>query len=182
MYGITPRKYETHKQQIEYLIKQGIDTLNVFSMKHSYADSLSDEKFAMNSYKLETGAPAAVVQIRMYQQDGLFITGWTQCMGGNPRAHGMLDSLPMYSPPYLTINYNLHLYSDFDLFDISRLEKANLIKQSENADFTIIIFWAEWVGVFTDRTFTDVYDYISKYPEVDFLVLKLNTAAYCDSK
>ncbi len=181
-YGVTPRKNEPHKQQIEYLVSEGFDTLNVFSIKCSYMDSLSDEKFAMNAYKLETGASAAAVQIRMYRNNGLFITGWTQCMGGNPRAHGMLDSLPMYSPPYLTINYNLHMYSDLDLFDISKLEKASLIEQSQNTDYTIVIFWAEWTGSFSDKTFADVYDYISKYPEVDFLILKLNTATFCDSK
>lgn len=163
-------------QQIEYLVSEGIDTFNVYSVEKSHMVLLSDERFAINTYKLKTGTGASAVQIRMYDRDGVFITGWSQCMGSNPRVLGMLDSLPMYSPSFLPINYNLSLYSDLELFDMDDLEKANLIEQSEKVDYTIIIFWAEWVGRFTDNAFADVHYYVSKYPEVDFLILKLNTA------
>jgi len=181
MYDVTPRKNEPHRQQIEYLITESIDTQNVFSIRCSHMDSLSDEKYALDSYKLKTGASAAAVQIRMYGPDGSFIYGWDQCMG-NPHIYKIFDTLPMHSPYDLTINFNLHLYSDLNLFDIGNVEKANLIEQSKEFDYTIVVFWAEWVGVFADRAFADVYDYVSKYPEVDFLILKLNTATFCGKK
>ena len=178
-YGIKDKKFENHQQQLKFLVSRNVDTLDVYSIKCGYLDSLKDSSHAINTYKLKTGASPAAVQIRMYNNSGNFLYGWSQCMG-NPHFLKIFDTIPMNSPYELPINFNLQFEKDLDLFEISEHQRREIINRTKNSDYTIIIYWAEWTGKFAKDVFKDVYDYVKSYPDVNIYILKLNTAAYCN--
>lgn len=179
-YGMTAKNYESHKQQLKFLNSRNIDTTNVYSIKSSYIDSLSFEKYALNTYKLKTGASYSAIQIRMYSNKGDFIYGWSPCMGNNPHSYKIFETLPISSPYQLPVNYKLNFFSDLDVFNIDKITKNKIIERTKESEYVIIVYWAEWTGGFAKRVFEDITNYLNKYPNNEILVLKLNTASYCD--
>lgn len=180
-YGVKKKHPESLDFQKKYLSSIGIDTFNLYRLKCSYYDSLSDLKYAVNLYKVMHNSYASPVQFRFYDSTGKFITGWEQCFG-NATKIGYFDTIPMqiatkFNVDY--INYNLNFNQDINLFDINTNEKHKILSNIHNYDYTIVIFWAAWTGVFNKRNFQNIYEYIKKYKKKTFYILKLNTAP-CD--
>jgi hypothetical protein len=178
-YGITERTNESFETQVRYLNSIKIDTSSLYNLDCAYYDSINMEKYAVNLYKLEHGANASVVQFRLYEPDGKLVTAWEQCLG-NARRLGFFDEVPM-KPGFdnIPVNYNLSFQSDLNMFDIDSLTREEILQVSKEFDYTLILFWAEFAGVFTTRMFRDVYGYIEKDTTNSYLVLKLNTAKIC---
>ncbi len=178
-YGVKKAKYESLPFQRHYLKGLGVDTSNLYQLKCNYRDSLSNIKYAINLYKVKHGGHASPVQFRLYDSTGKFITGWEQCFG-NAKKLGYFDTIPMhisYKVYPKVINFNLSFYTDLKLFDIKEKEKQIILSNIHKYDYTIIIFWASWAGTFNKRNFENVYNYIRKYKNKKFYLLKLNVAS-----
>lgn len=175
-YGIKKPCIDTPAIQVKYLASLNIDTSNRFSIKKTYRDSLSFRKFALNTYKLYSGASASVVQIRMYDKKGKFVYGWEQCFGSLDH-FDIFKTVPMSSKcTHLPINMELELQNDISLFDITSSGKQDLLSQASNHDYTVIVFWASWAGYFSKSTLREVNNYIKSFNERKILFIKLNIA------
>lgn len=178
-YGIKKMQNEDLAKQKIFLLANNIDTTHIFNLSCNYKDSISIDKYALNLYKLAHGTNASPVQFRVYNNTGRLLTGWEQCFGSANKL-GYFSHVPM-KPFYnhIPINYNLDLANDLYLFDIDSDTRDILIKKSTKYDYIIVLFWAEYAGVFTKRMFSDVYNYINNDTTHAYLVLKLNTAKIC---
>ncbi len=158
-----------------YLNQLGIDTSYSYQLSYDYRDSLSVRKFAINTYKLQYKTSASPVQLRMYNNEGEFIYGWSQCFGSLKR-FGILDSVPLKQVSHLPVNMNLSFQNDINLFNISPLEKEELHTAIEETDYVIVILWAMWAGWYSKDVLKSVNKYVEKNNETKFLVIKLNVA------
>lgn len=178
-YGITERTNEDLNSQMRYLRSIKVDQTHLYDLSCDYYDSISMRKYAVNLHKLEDGINASVVQFRLYYPDGKLVTCWEQCLG-DARELGYFDMVPMHPKfDHIPINNKLSLLDDLNIFDIDPWTKDEILQAAKEYDFVMILFWAEYAGVFTKRMFRDVYNYIEKDTEHTYLVLKLNTAKIC---
>lgn len=179
-YGIKEMTPQDEVAQKAYLMKLNVDTTDLFSLSCLYDDSLSHERFALNTYKLKHGTNASPVQFRLYERNGTLVTGWEQCFGKASR-FGYFDNFPM-KPKFdnLPINRSLSLSNDLLMFDIDVDKKNELLLLSQKHDYTFILIWAEYAGVFNKRLFRDIYSYIESDSRHNYLVLKMNCAIDCN--
>lgn len=170
---------EKNNEQIEeinsYLLNLSVDTTYSFKINPLYVDSLSTQKFAINTYKLKNKVPASPVQLRMYNNKGEFLFGWEQCFGDLQRL-GILDSLPFKNIEHLPINRQLSFDNDLEIINNTNDYKELLIKQNKIYDFTIIVYWTIWTGWYSKSTFKQINEYLKKHPDYTFLIIKINTS------
>lgn len=178
-YGVKEMTPQNEEAQKDYLTKLEIEPTHLYSLSCLYKDSLSHEKFALNTHKLNYGTKASPVQFRLYNRNGIFLTGWEQCFGKATR-FGYFNNYPM-KPNFnnMPINQSLTLSNDLYLFDISEDQRNELFILSQQHDYTFILIWAEYAGVFNKRLFRDIYGYIKNDNQHNYLVLKLNCAVEC---
>jgi hypothetical protein len=177
-WGIKKESNEPVDFEVKYLTKIGIDTNYVFRLKRQWVDSLSIKKYALNTYKLKTGGRAGAVQIRMYDKTGQFIYGWEQCFG-SLNHFDIFTTVPISSKySYLPINKDLNLWNDLNLFEIDAGTRKLLSTEIQNHSYTIVVYWAAWVGYFSKNTLKEVNSYVKSHKKENILFLKLNTATY----
>lgn len=173
--SLTERHDESLAEANIYLTQIGIDTNLSYQISKKSLDSLGNPKFALNLYKLETGAKPSPVQVRMYDNEGRFLYGWEQCFGPLHK-FDILDSIPFKHVNYLPVNLNLTLKTDISLFQVNEDQHNALIKKGQDFDYVIIVFWAKWAGWYSKNTLHLIKDYVDKYPNKKILFIKLNTA------
>jgi len=173
----TEKKYDSDLRISSFLEKASIDTNFSYRLNANYVDSLSILKYALNTYKLKSGAQASPLQIRLYDKNGNFIYGWEQCFG-DLNKFNLLDSLPFNQKKHLHVNLNLSFYNDVNIFDISYTEKEILLKEIRNYDYTIVVFWASWTGWYSKNALISVKKYIEDNPDYKILFIKLNTTTH----
>ena len=66
------------------------------------------------------------------------------------------------------------------LFDINEFHRNELMSLSLQHNYTLILVWAEYAGVFNKRLFRDIYGYIEIDSLNNYLVLKMNCAIECN--
>lgn len=174
-FSVSEMKSESMAQVNEYLIRLSIDTNHAYQILPGCIDSLSFSKYQIDTYKLEHGTKASPVQLRMYDNKGNFIYGWTQCFGSIERL-GLLDSLPLKQLRHLPVNKSLSFSNDINLFNINDLEKKNIKESIENYDYVLIAFWAEWTGWYSKNLLINLIKYIKRHKEHKILLLTLNTS------
>ena len=176
-YGVKSPRFESIDKQKEILSKYGCATSNLYFIDTSYYDSLDySDKYAINTYKLQTGTRASAIQLRMYDSQGAFTSGWAQCFGKADR-HGIFDSVPFPNREYLPVNQKLTLHNDLKMFQISEEERKQILSEVQNHDYTIVLIWVGYAGVFTKRALRNLRRYQAENPESDFYVLKMNLSA-----
>lgn len=174
-FSVSEMRSESLAQAKEYLTRLSIDTNLAFQILPECVDSLSFLKYQIDIYKLEHGTKASPIQLRMYDNNGTFIYGWTQCFGSIERL-GLLDSIPLKQRKHLPVNKNLSFYNDLTLFNINEIEKDKIVKSSVKYDYIIIVFWAEWTGWYSKNLLKNTLKYINKYKEYKIMLLTLNTS------
>lgn len=174
-FTVSEKKNEEMSEINTFLINKGFDTINSFKINPFYIDSLSIKKFALNTYKLKSGATASPVQLRIYNNNGEFLYGWEQCFGDLNKL-GILDSLPFKNVKYLPVNMQLSFENDISIIEnISDFKKV-LVNQNKICDYTIIVYWTIWAGWYSESTLKEIYKYINHYDETTFLIVKINTS------
>lgn len=174
-FSVKDRSSESNLLYNRFLLKNGIDTTYSYQLAVNYKDSLSLEKYAINLYKLKSGGKAAPIQIRLYSPDGRLLNGYEFCFG-DINKFSLLDSLPMKKVPWLPINYNLNLYNDLNLLNISNDERTKILLQKDKHRFVIIAMYSVWVNWYSKHVLGAVNGYINKYGKENFLFIKVNTS------
>jgi hypothetical protein len=169
------KKEETPEEMNTFLIKYSIDTTNSFKINPAYLDSLSNPKFAINTYKLNKKVKASPVQIRMYNNRGQFLYGWEQCFGDLKRL-GILDSFPIKKLAHLPVNMKLSFENDIRIIASNDEMKEHLISLNTKYDYTIIVYWAAWTGWYSADSLKSVRKHIIDHPGSSFLWIKINTS------
>ena len=176
-YGVKSPRFESINKQKEILSKYNCDTSNLYFIDTNYYDSLDyNEKYAINTYKLKKGAGASAIQLRMYNSQGAFTSGWSQCFGKADR-HRIFDSVPFLNNKDLPVNQKLSLQNDLKMFQVSEEKRKQILSEARNHDYTIVLIWVGYAGVFTKRTLRNLSQYQEENPEHDFFVLKMNLTA-----
>lgn len=173
-YGVKSPQFESIDKQKEILSEYSCDTSNLYFIDTNYYDSLDySDKYAINTYKLKKGTGASAIQLRMYDSQGALTSGWSQCFGKADR-HGILDSVPFFNDKDLPINQKLTLQNDLKMFQVSQEKRKHILSEARNHDYTIVLIWVGYAGVFTKRTLRNLNRYQENNPEHDFYVLKMN--------
>lgn len=172
--SISERNSENINESNKLLSKYNIDTSFSFQIYKSCIDSLSIEKYALNTYKLKHGGVASPIQLRMYYSSGVFINGWEQCFGDIGRL-GILDSFPFKKVTHLPINDNLTLNNDLSILNIKN--KEYLQNEIKKYDFVILLYWAKWAGWYNRDVLNRTGNYLKKYSKkFKIILIAVNTA------
>lgn len=158
--SFSKRENESLKVSNNYLVKRGLDTTFSYKVKPYCIDSLSNENYAINLYKINTGSTASPVQIRMFDNKGEYISGWEQCYG-DLKYFDFMDSIPFKAIPSVQRNSKINLYKDLTLIDIHNIEK--LLNKINNSDYVITIYWAKWTGYYSKEVLKEVKTYYDRY-------------------
>lgn len=174
-YGIEKPHKDSPNFCNQLLIKNGFDTTHSFFINPKYIDSLATTKYALNTYKSSKGIENSVIQLRMYNNSGIFIYGWEQCLG-DLRKSNILDSLPFKPRPSFNnvINYNLNLNQDLSIISLNNERRQLLNEEIKAHEFIINVYYAGWVGWFTKDTFRQLKKYKIKYADKKILFLFIN--------
>ncbi len=173
--SVEEQKPESRKDFIEYLNRTISDTTFSYQLLPTMYDSISQNKYALNTYKLKTNTNASGVQIRMYDRKGMLLNGYEQCFGDLKRTH-LLDSVPMKQIAHLPINKALTFQNDVHLFCEDEVEKKELIALSTQAEYTICVYYAEWMGWYAKSSLQEIKQYISKQKNTKILFVKINSS------
>ena len=169
---------DSHYDQMKILQKCGLDTLNNYELKCSSIDSLNSVKYMIDKRKLENGGGAAMIQLRMFDNNGDFVGG----CGKEPedrKSLEILDSLPFKKIPQLHTLLNIKLIDDIRLLRISQEQTKRLLSKSKNYDYTILALYAGWEGWNCRSTLKHLSNYLKKHKDKKILVITVNTSKPC---
>lgn len=164
-------KPEYPKDYNIYLSKIGYDTTYSYQILKSHIDSLSDIKYALNLYKVQSGGGASAIQIRMFDKNGDLVGGYEQCFGEINRTR-VLETYPMKLFRTGLINTNLKLENDLNWINITEDEKQRIIEQSLKHEYTAIVLYPMWAGWYSKHPLKVFKKYVVKHgKERTFIVL-----------
>lgn len=170
---IRKKNPENMKESNEFLSKYKIDTTFSYQVYKNCIDSLSIEKYAINTYKLKSGTAASPLQLRMYNNKGVFINGWEMCYG-DIKTLGILDSIPFKKVSHLPINQMLSLSGDLSIVNIQN--RTLLQQEIEKSDYVILLYWAKCGGWFNRDLIGKTIKYIKTYgKQYSILLIPINT-------
>ncbi len=173
---------ELHRKNTEdrieynkYLSSKGFDTTFSYQIQNkAKQDSLSAEKYAINVWKIEHNGIAGPVQLRMYDNNGKFISGWENCYG-ELKYFNLFDSIPFRRFSFIPINPLINLKTDLSLVEIHN--KAALLNQINHSDYIITIYYAKWAGYYSRNALKNILNYYNKYKDSNnILLIFINTS------
>jgi len=174
LFSVKEKTSENMNESNKILSKFNFDTLFSYQLCGNCIDSLSVEKYAINTYKLKTKDGASPLELRMYNNNGQFINGWEMCFGDIHKL-GILDSIPFKRVNHLPINYNLSLSTDLSIVNIPNRELLH--KEIQKSDYIIILYWAKWAGWFNRDVIRETQKYLKKNRKrYSILLIAVNTA------
>lgn len=170
------RSCDTPEQYNSLLHHLKIDTINSFQLKAAYyKDSLSNNKYAINTWKLSHNGKASVIQIRLYNTKGELVNAYEQCFG--PLwANSILKSVPDMKVEDNRINFKPTLLTDLNLLNISDSKKLELYNERTNYDRVLLVMYNRWTGWYSKHTLKKVRKYIHHNSKYNFLFIKVDTA------
>lgn len=170
---------ENPKEIKNYLSKNHITLYNYsFRIIDSLLPLMSEEKYAMNTYKLDHDARASPIQLRVYDSLGKLQNGYAQCYGPFKKLN-ILDSYPPRIIGHLPTNYNLKFVDDLDLWQIDEKTKDDILKKSKASTYTFVVYWNMWSKHFSKVVLEEMEKYVNEYSDKDikFLYIIVNTGA-----
>ena len=173
--SVEEKKYDTEEEVYTFLEELEIDTNFSYSIKQEYLDSLSFEKYALSTYKLEHKGKASAVQIRLYDTTNGFVYGWEQCFGDLKKL-GILKSFPFSEKAHLPVNRNLFLLNEIDIIKLSAKEKDELLVAINKYDNVVIVYWSIWSGWYSKDALKRVNSFVAKHSSENILFLKINVS------
>lgn len=165
-----------HKQDTEnrteynkFLSRRGFDTTFSYQIQnHENIDSLSSKQYAINVWKIEHNGRAGLVQLRMYDNSGKFISGWENCYG-ELKYFNLFDSIPFRRFSSIEINPLINLHTDLSLVEINN--KEALLNQINLSEYVITIYYAKWGGYYTRNALKNILSYYNRYKDDNKILL-----------
>lgn len=171
------RRYDTQRDINKKFKKYDINTNNSFYLSKTGDDSLSMMPFVVNMYKYRRDSTldsASPLQIRIYNSSGEIYMNWEQCFGS-------LNSWNIFNtyPPKATLNVvenkKINILNDIRLIEANIETKQSIIETSKNKQYTFFIFYANWLGLYTNQVLKKMNIYQQKYSD-DIQVVYINTS------
>ncbi len=156
--------------QIRYLKKMRIDfdTANLFSLIPTYADSLKDSTYCLDTYNFRNRS-YSIPQIRIYEKSGRFITGWQSCFGMPKQINPFLqDTSSNKNNINELLNRSLTFQRDSKLF----IKDINIC--IDNYDKIIVIYWAKYLGKYNKDFLREIEKFKKNNKQRKFLYLYAN--------
>ena len=169
VYGLKKIKDESFTEQKEYLIKNNLDTNNLFTFNKLYLDSLKTSSYYLTYSDSSSGFTP--MQFRMYNSKGELESGWGICFGNSDEIK-LFQEFPPEKNPYL--NSNLNFYKDISLILKNEGEIIKPEFYTENYDYIIVAFWAEYLGKHSRKMLIDLENYIAANNDKKIALLKVN--------
>lgn len=145
-----------------------------FFLIDSLADSLSTNKYALNTWKLENGTKASPIQLRVYDSRGELINGYSQCFGNFKKLNILKDTNLVYYN-HLPINYNLNFDDDLFFINASDSMKEELKENSKYYKYTIVFYWNIWSNYYSKIIFKELKKFQNKINREKIRIILINT-------
>lgn len=167
---------DTPSQYNSLLHALKIDTANSFQLKAVYyTDSLSTNKYAINSWKLTHNGKASSMQIRLYNSKGELVNAYEQCFGplwGN----SILKSVPDEKVEDTRINFKPTYLTDLTLLNIPDSKRLELYNERTNYDRILLVMYNRWSGWYSKHMLRKLRKYIRRNSKYKFLFIKVDSA------
>lgn len=168
--------HETKAEYEAFLENCGIEPAFAFQIKQPYRDSLSyNKKFCLNLYKFDRGTPASPIQIRMYDQSGALVMGWSQCYGDLNRLIAF-DTVPLQKVKHLPNNYAINLFNDLQMLEASPQELQQVQDYIHSKNYTVLVMFSAWSGWYSKDALKRTQKYAQDHSGIAYVVM--NTANY----
>jgi len=169
------RPPDTPGQYNAQLHKLRIDTTNSYQLKAAYKDSLSNNKYAINTWKLSHNGSASLIQIRLYNINGELVNAYEQCFGplwGN----SILKSVPDTEVNDKRISFKPTLLTDLNLLNIPDSKRLELYNERKDYDRVLLVMYNKWSGWYSKHVLKKARKYIRHNSKYKFLFIKVDTA------
>ena len=168
-FGIKKPKKETFEDQKTFLIKNNLDTNNLYFFNPIYLDSIKTHSYYLTY--TDSSAGLSPVQFRMYNKKGNFVAGWAQCFG-DPKQIALYEQFPPKTNDW--VNTHLNLFSDYKLLVDKDGKMINPYEFVNGYDYIIIAFWAEYMGKLSRNMLVDLERYLEDNKDKKVVLLKAN--------
>ncbi len=161
---------------------ESTEEINSFLSKRKYHYDYSFENIDSTSYLLadskyrinDSNSRYSLIQLRIYNSDGDFYSGYSQCMGSfNERK--IFDSFPPKKNNYPFLNTELKLVNELELINASTETKQKVFEKAKQYDYTFVVYWTIWTNYYSKHIMKEVSKIKKKEPD-RVLVIFINTA------
>jgi hypothetical protein len=163
--GVREPKIEAKESIFKFLKKLNEDTINVYAI-----DSILFHKMQQEEFKPGMAKSFRPVQIRVYGKNGEPVIQWASC-------EGFLSDLKIFDsvPPKIINGVNMSLNLENDLGQYFTLDGTPAhIVVPRDFDYYFLIYFAKYFPKLSKESFSEVNQYIRKYPELKCKVYKIN--------
>lgn len=171
------RKYDTQEDINKKFNKYDISTSNSFYLSKTGDDSLSMMPFVVNMYKYRRDSTldsASPLQVRIYNSFGEIYMNWEQCFGPL-NSWEIFDTYPPKATLNVVENKRINILNDIRLIEANNETKKSIINISKKKQYTFFIFYANWMGLYTNQVLKKMNAYQQKYSD-DIQVVYINTS------
>lgn len=127
-------------------------------LKDSCWTGLGDSIHYLNTYKYRKGTSPSPIQLRVYNDSGDFVSGYSQCYGPFKRLN-ILKEYPPVVIPHLPNNTQLRFEDELQLFQVSDASRRQIIGDSRRSDYTLVVYWNMWSGYFSEVVLKEASEY-----------------------
>ncbi len=171
---LTGQANETEKQISYFLRKEEIPYDYSLLLLDSVWYKLNEERHALNMYRLRTETSASLIQLRLYNNKGEIINGYTKSYGKFDRMDFLNTNLGLFKN-IMPTNYNLRLEDEFELFDITETMKKEILSKARESDRIILCYWNIWRLDYSMPMLKAIKKYKRTHPNERGLVILVNT-------
>jgi hypothetical protein len=171
------RPPDTPEQYNSLLHNLKIDTTNSFQLKAVYyKDSLSNDKYAINTWKLTHNGKASPVQIRLYNTNGEMVNAYEGSCFGPLWMNSILKIVPDKKVEDKRISFQPTFLTDLNMLNISDGKRLELFNERTNYDRVLLVMYNRWTGWYSKHVLKRVRKYIRHNSQYKFLFIKVDTA------
>lgn len=145
-----------------YLHEKEINFSYSTFLKDSIWRALGDSGHYLNAYKFKRGVEPSPIQLRVYDRQGNFITGYSQCYGSFKKLN-VLDGYPPRVIPHLPNNRSLVFEDELKLFVTPPSTQLQIIEDASNSDYIMVLYWNIWSAYFSEIVLRQASDFMLKY-------------------
>lgn len=154
----TKQQNESDEEIAAFLGKHKINYDYSFDMVDSLWRALSTDTLGLELNKIEAGQSASPMQVRVYDQNGDFLTGHAQCFGDFKKLN-ILDSYPPRIIERLPINRDLKFHYELFMMNTTTQTKSILLVETPEFDYTIVVYWNIWSNYYSKVILEAASDY-----------------------
>ena len=144
-------------------------------LKDEMIDSLSSKRHAVNLWQLEYGTTQSTIQLRIYDSLGELVNAYVQCYGEFKRLN-ILSEKPFKTFSHLPTNFDLRFRDNLDLWNISEVDRQEILVKTSSKKFTFVVYWNVWSNYYSRVMLKELKNYLRKFDmKNEVLIILVNT-------